>query len=201
MAGTTKELTSAMVEEYIERGGAKCPFCGSGDIEAGHVEADSDRVTGPVECLACGEEWRDVFYLRALDILDENGRYRKSIEPGERTLVFANGAQYRRGDWVRIRATGMLRRISYDYGPTFYPSLADAHGAMYGYEEVEPVHAGTGRFLSSLAILIDAVETGDAETGDQVLQANRVDIGPVYLAACAVLSRRPRTNERRTGDR
>ena len=79
MAGTTKVLTPAMVKKYVEGGGAECPFCGSAEIEAGHVVVDGDSVTAPVECLTCGAEWRDVFFLSAVDVLDENGRYDRTI--------------------------------------------------------------------------------------------------------------------------
>jgi hypothetical protein len=77
------DLTPAMVKAYVASGGARCPYCGSDEIEAGPVEADGDSATGPVECHDCGEEWRDVFLLGAVDVLDENGRYADTIEPGD----------------------------------------------------------------------------------------------------------------------
>lgn len=83
MPTTSDELTPAMVRRYIDSEGSCCPYCGSDEIEAGPVEADADSSSGDVMCNACGKQWRDVYTLSAIDVLDENGRYKTTIGPGE----------------------------------------------------------------------------------------------------------------------
>ena len=68
MSGMTKALTPAMVKEYVEGGGTRCPYCHSQDIEIGPLEADGDGASGTVECLGCREQWREVFTLSAVDV-------------------------------------------------------------------------------------------------------------------------------------
>ena len=70
-----KPLTPEMVRDYVNSGGARCPFCGSDDIEAGPLEADADSAWGPVTCTACGREWQDVYLLGAIDLTDKNGQH------------------------------------------------------------------------------------------------------------------------------
>ncbi len=73
MSESKKALTPEMVRDYIDCGGARCPFCGSDDIEAGRLEADADSAWGPVTCTACGREWQDVYFLGAIDLTAEDG--------------------------------------------------------------------------------------------------------------------------------
>ncbi|MDR3638632.1 MAG: hypothetical protein P4L84_32805 [Isosphaeraceae bacterium] len=67
MSATARALTPAIVKEYVEGGGTRCPYCHSEDIEAGPLEADGDSASGTVECLACGKQWREVFTLSAVE--------------------------------------------------------------------------------------------------------------------------------------
>jgi hypothetical protein len=34
-----------------------------------------------VTCHDCGKDWRDVFFLGAVDVVDENGRYVDTVQP------------------------------------------------------------------------------------------------------------------------
>jgi hypothetical protein len=73
MPETNQVLTPEMVRDYVNSGGARCPFCGSEDIEAGHVEAGADSAWGPVTCTACDGEWQDVYFLGAIDLISQDG--------------------------------------------------------------------------------------------------------------------------------
>jgi hypothetical protein len=76
-----KTLTSEMVRRYIDCQGAHCPYCQSSEIEAGKVEADGASAWSQVTCNECGKEWQDVFFLGAVDVIDENGVYGDTIMP------------------------------------------------------------------------------------------------------------------------
>jgi hypothetical protein len=78
---TETPLTPEIVRDYIDSQGTHCPFCNSSEIEAGKIEADAASAWSPVTCNDCGKEWRDVFFLGAVDIVDENGRYVDTIVP------------------------------------------------------------------------------------------------------------------------
>lgn len=54
-------LSREEVEEYLETDGTVCPFCGSDNITAGCF--DGEGVYQDVECLACGEYWKDIYQL------------------------------------------------------------------------------------------------------------------------------------------
>jgi hypothetical protein len=81
MSATQNALTPEMVRNYISSQGSDCPFCRSSEIKAGKAEADGDSAWSPVTCDECGQEWRDVFFLGAIDTLDEHGRYSDTIMP------------------------------------------------------------------------------------------------------------------------
>jgi transposase-like protein len=54
------KLTS---KQYVERGGAFCPYCESSDIEGGKFDAEGDQVFLYVECHTCGRTWTDFYTL------------------------------------------------------------------------------------------------------------------------------------------
>lgn len=83
------DLTDEMVRDYIDRKGSTCPFCKSegSNLEGSRVEIDAETATQHVRCETCGEEWRDVYVLSGVDVLDPLGRYKTTIFPGE-----SNGA-------------------------------------------------------------------------------------------------------------
>lgn len=55
-----KPLTT---EEYVQKGGTSCPFCGATDITGGPVEIDAGIASQPVSCNECDKEWWDEYAL------------------------------------------------------------------------------------------------------------------------------------------
>ncbi len=89
MAGTTKPLTPQMVRSYIQCEGERCPYCGSDELESGPLEADGGSAWAPVECGRCGQEWRDVFFLGAIDTVNDLGAYCDTIMPAAEDVEVA----------------------------------------------------------------------------------------------------------------
>ena len=56
------------LKEYVERGGIRCPFCSSDQIEGGSFDYEGAQVWQKISCLSCGEEWTDVYELRRAEI-------------------------------------------------------------------------------------------------------------------------------------
>lgn len=52
-------LTSVQVGDYIESGGANCPWCESDQIEGGSIEVDGEIASQNMTCNACDEKWVD----------------------------------------------------------------------------------------------------------------------------------------------
>lgn len=50
-------------QEYVEKGGCTCPFCGSDDIEGGPFNADAGYATQEVSCNECDRSWEDQYKL------------------------------------------------------------------------------------------------------------------------------------------
>ena len=61
-----------MIHDYIASDGAHCPFCNSLDIESGRLDADGDSAWAAVKCAIGGQEWQDVFFLGAIDVIAED---------------------------------------------------------------------------------------------------------------------------------
>src|SRR5262249_40563218 len=76
-----KTLTPEMVGDYMDCQGAHCAYCQSSEIEAGKVEADGASAWSHVMCNECGREWQDVFFLGAVDVIDESGIYCDTVMP------------------------------------------------------------------------------------------------------------------------
>ena len=57
-----KTLTSADIKKYVKERGAKCPYCGSKEVEAGELDPDVN-ITCVVSCGKCHNEWTDVYTL------------------------------------------------------------------------------------------------------------------------------------------
>lgn len=53
-------LTKEQKEAY-NADQSKCPFCGSEDINGGHMEVDGGSTWQEVDCNKCGESWQDVY--------------------------------------------------------------------------------------------------------------------------------------------
>ncbi len=77
------KLTPEMVAVYVKNGGVKCPFCRSKDLDCdAGVEVDGPVGTREVSCGACHRDWRDVFYLGAVDVWSE-GDYQTIMPPDD----------------------------------------------------------------------------------------------------------------------
>jgi hypothetical protein len=74
-------LSPEMVRDYIATHGALCPFCKSPEIESGWLDAEGECAWAQVGCLVCHRKWQDVSYLRALDVIAEDGSI-TTIKPG-----------------------------------------------------------------------------------------------------------------------
>ena len=53
-------------KEYLEQRGLACPFCGSRDIEGGSMDFEAGEIAQRISCLACNEQWTDVYQLVAV---------------------------------------------------------------------------------------------------------------------------------------
>jgi hypothetical protein len=73
-----------MAREYVDGQGIHCPCCHGTDIEAGEFEADGASAWSQVTYMECGAEWQDVFFLSAVETVEERGRYRETIMPAAR---------------------------------------------------------------------------------------------------------------------
>jgi hypothetical protein len=62
------QLTDEQKKKYIERGGNRCPFCDSDDIEGTRgVQTDSGCAWQDIRCCACNAEWQDIYTLTDID--------------------------------------------------------------------------------------------------------------------------------------
>lgn len=48
---------------YRRTKGARCPFCGSSELEGGSFNVDSGSASQEMSCLACDKEWHDTYEL------------------------------------------------------------------------------------------------------------------------------------------
>lgn len=59
-------------QEYTDKGGLVCPYCGSTDIEAERFEGEALEVWSRVECNDCHRKWFDVYTMTRYEpIVDE----------------------------------------------------------------------------------------------------------------------------------
>lgn len=63
-------LSETEKQAYIDKGGVRCPYCSSYDIEGGQFNTEGGGVYQEVECLSCGKSWIDNYTLTA--ILEED---------------------------------------------------------------------------------------------------------------------------------
>lgn len=59
-------ITKKESDDYAAAGGASCPKCGSADIEAGKLSAESDVAWCKVGCLTCDAEWQEIYTLSGI---------------------------------------------------------------------------------------------------------------------------------------
>ncbi len=53
---------------YLDKHGSVCPICRCDAIEGGQFQSDSSTVWQSVNCIECGAEWDDIYYLREVEI-------------------------------------------------------------------------------------------------------------------------------------
>jgi len=61
-------LTKAQKEKYLEKGGIRCPHCGSGDLNT-RVKPRTNscgQITQDIQCFGCGEFWTDIYTLSGI---------------------------------------------------------------------------------------------------------------------------------------
>ena len=58
-------------DKYLKSGGLECPLCGSKNISAGRLRADCDYAWAAASCGDCPAEWKDLYTLTGLEILQE----------------------------------------------------------------------------------------------------------------------------------
>lgn len=64
MVSVMAELTKEQIQDYIERGGTRCPSCKSENITGtSRCEVDCGICTQNVHCDDCGLTWDDVYKL------------------------------------------------------------------------------------------------------------------------------------------
>lgn len=59
------------VQEYVEKGGAYCPKCGSKNLSAGFVDIDGAYGHQQVDCADCCSTWVDVYKLVGYDNFED----------------------------------------------------------------------------------------------------------------------------------
>ena len=60
-------LTEQQKADYIEAGGATCPYCGSEDIEVWSREDDIGEAWNKVICLSCRKGWTNLYKLTGVE--------------------------------------------------------------------------------------------------------------------------------------
>lgn len=56
-------ITEEQRKKYLKEGGVNCPFCGSEDIEGGHIDIDAGGAWQHITCLNCEKRWNDMYVL------------------------------------------------------------------------------------------------------------------------------------------
>ena len=59
-------LTKKQKKEYLKHP-SLCPHCGSDNLHSDHIEADSKTAWSNVVCMACNEQWKDVYTLTSIE--------------------------------------------------------------------------------------------------------------------------------------
>ena len=58
-------------EEYVAKGGVRCPFCGSDDITGLSVDIHPGRATQEIVCNDCDANWIDVYKLTHFEVMGD----------------------------------------------------------------------------------------------------------------------------------
>ena len=65
-------LSEEAERSYVKRGGVKCLYCGSRNIEDGVPQTyDQNTITMPVVCLQCRGKYIEVYKLTGIDEIEE----------------------------------------------------------------------------------------------------------------------------------
>lgn len=57
-------LTKAHKEKYLKKGGVRCPYCNSDNINTiGSLLEKYGKAAQDVQCLSCGKMWIDIYTL------------------------------------------------------------------------------------------------------------------------------------------
>lgn len=59
-------LSETEKQTYIRKGGVRCPYCSSYNIEAGQLNMEESGIYQDVECKSCGKSWMDEYTLTAI---------------------------------------------------------------------------------------------------------------------------------------
>ncbi len=62
-------------DQYVEKNGAVCPFCGSEILEWGSIEIEQRGATQEVSCMACGKCWMDRHELTGYWVVEKDDDY------------------------------------------------------------------------------------------------------------------------------
>ena len=65
------KLTKEKAAEYLQKGGVRCPHCGSDGLDTGTMQTDVSVAWQSVTCASCHEEWTDRYDLAAFTELDD----------------------------------------------------------------------------------------------------------------------------------
>jgi len=61
-------MARVVLNNYIEHGGAHCPYCGSAQISGDGIDHDRGLIYQDVACNSCDKTWTDKYTL--IDILE-----------------------------------------------------------------------------------------------------------------------------------
>ncbi len=63
LTGKVEAMKVLTDKEFVAKRGGECPWCRSGNIEAGRREFDGAGASQEVKCLECEREWTEGYKL------------------------------------------------------------------------------------------------------------------------------------------
>jgi Zn ribbon nucleic-acid-binding protein len=57
------KLSDEQKRKYLSSGGARCPYCGSEDIQGESVQIEEGAAVQEVSCIDCDSQWYDIYKL------------------------------------------------------------------------------------------------------------------------------------------
>lgn len=61
------QLTADQRKEYVESGGANCPYCDCGVMDCLNLNIEGGKVFQKVGCTDCGRIWYDIYKLENIE--------------------------------------------------------------------------------------------------------------------------------------